>query len=141
MTLLLRPPLPETLAVDPWTAPFWEAARRRELVVCRCAACGERRMPPGPFCARCQSQAVGWEPLPGTGRVYTYTVIRRAAVAAHAGHVPYAPAVIELDGAPGIRCISAVVDCDDALLAVGLPVRVVWHALADGHLTPYFTPA
>jgi uncharacterized OB-fold protein len=140
-TPLKHPPAPEAVVVDPWTAPYWEATRRRELTVCRCGDCGEPRLPPGPFCPRCQSQAVRWERLPGTGSLYTYTVIRRGALPAHAASVPYAPAVIALDGVAGVRIISAVVDCDDTALAVGMPVRVVWHELADGNLTPFFTPA
>lgn len=138
-TPLKYPPAPATLEVDPWTAPFWEATRRRELVVCACGDCGERRMPPGPFCPRCQSQSVRWERLPGTGTLYTYTIIRRAALKAHSEHVPYAPAVVALDGAPGIRFISAIVDCAAEALAIDAPVRVVWQERADGLATPFFT--
>ncbi|MBM4238092.1 MAG: hypothetical protein FJ154_01005 [Gammaproteobacteria bacterium] len=140
MTLLSRPPLPKSLSVDIWTAPFWEAAQRYELVVCRCVVCGRRRMPPSPFCPNCQSQTILWDVLPGTGRVYSYTIVYQPAIAANAAPVPYAPAVIALDGAPGIRCISAIVDCDETRLVIDMPVRVVWQALADGHLTAFFTP-
>lgn len=139
--MLHRPPGPDAIATDRWTAPFWSAARDGRLVVCACARCGTQRMPPGPFCPRCASQEIDWRPLPGTGRVYSYTIVRRAVTPAMEGHLPYAPAVIALDGADGVRLVSAVVDTPVAALAIDAPVALVWHRLASGDAVPYFRVA
>jgi len=37
-------------AITEDTRPFWDACRRRELVVQRCADCGSFRHPPAPVC-------------------------------------------------------------------------------------------
>lgn len=138
MTRLQRPPCPDAIEVDCWTAPYWAAVAERRIVVCACAQCQTLRMPPGPYCPQCRSQRVAWIDVPGTGQVYSYTIVRRAVIPRMESHLPYAPAVIGLDGAPPIRLISAVVESELEDLRVGAAVEPVWHALASGQLVPFF---
>ena len=138
MTALNLPPRPDRIAENPFTAPFWAAARERRIVVCECAACAVLRMPPTPFCPNCQSQQVRWRNVPGTGVVYSYTIVHRAVSPASAHCIPYAPAVIELDTTPGIRLVSAVVGCAADAVRIGIPVLPEWCEFADGHVVPYF---
>ncbi len=122
---------------DPWTAPFWEAAREHRLVAPRCTACGTFRMPPGPFCHSCRNQDVAWIELPGTGTVFTYTITRHALIPLMASAVPYAVAVADLDGAPGARLVAAMVsgtDLDE--VRIGLPVAVRWDDLDASTTVP-----
>src|SRR3984893_18588992 len=113
---------------DKDTQPFWGAALEGRLVAPRCANCGTFRLPPGPFCFVCQHQEVDWIELPGTGTIYTYTVVRHALSPQLADVVPYVTAVIELDGATGAgsRMIANVVDCDPETVAIGDRVRIAW---------------
>jgi uncharacterized OB-fold protein len=141
MTRLHVPPAPPTLVTDRFTAPFFEAARERRLVVCACAACGTLRMPPGPFCPRCQSPAIFWKEVPGTGTVFSYTIVHRAVGSQGDAGFPYAPVIVALDGAPEIRVISALVECESDDVQVDRRVRPVWHVLDDGHVVPFFTLA
>jgi uncharacterized OB-fold protein len=129
-----KPPPPELFrfAEDAWTKPFWDAAREHRLTACRCGACGRFRMPPTPFCPTCRSQDVEWPTLSGRGVIYTFTVVQRAVVPAMAAHIPYVPAVIELEGADGVRLISNIVDAPLAAIEVGAPVRAVWEDRDDG---------
>jgi len=130
------------LATNAWTAPFWAAARRRELVAACCADCERFRMPPTPFCPHCQSQSVDWRVLVGTGSVYSYTVVERAILPGMEPHLPYVPAVIELDGAGGVRMISNLVEVDIERIRVGMPVRVVWDEQPDASaVIARFAPA
>ncbi len=46
------------------------------LVAPRCTNCGTFRLPPPPFCFVCQHRDVEWVELPGTGTVYSFTVVR-----------------------------------------------------------------
>lgn len=127
-----------TLVVDQWTQPFWDACREHRLVVPRCPDCGTTRFPPGPFCPECRSQRVEWVDLPGTGTVFSYTIVSRSLTPEMDDSIPYAPVVIALDDAGGRRLISCVVDAEIDSLRVGAPVRVVWEDRADGVTVPFF---
>lgn len=127
-----------TLVTDRFTAPFWEAARAERLVVARCGACGRQRLPPTPFCPQCRSQALEWDTISGCGTVFSYTIVWRAILPQMQGSIPYAPAVIDLDGAPGCRLVTNVVDVPVDRIAVGMRVRVVWDSV-NGVTVPRFT--
>jgi len=128
-------------AADDWTQGFWDAAAEGRLAVTRCSSCGTFRLPPGRFCRACGSQEVTYETLPGTGTVFTCTVVRQPLSAQDAaGFEEYVPAVIDADGAPGARFVSAVVDCAPDDVAPGMKVRVVWDRVSDALSLPYWTP-
>lgn len=142
MRIARRPP-PELfkLSVNAWTAPFWEAARRHQLVAACCADCGRFRMPPTPFCPHCQSQRLEWPVLPGTGTLYSYTVVERAILPGMDAHLPYVPAVVSLDGAQDARLITNLVDLAIEDIRIGMALRVVWDAQPDGSaVVPRFAP-
>ena len=141
MTLARRPP-PELfkLSTNSWTKPFWDAAAQHRLVAACCGACGTFRMPPTPFCTACRSQAIEWRELSGSGNVYSYTIVQREIFKGMEGHLPYVPAVIELDGAPGVRLISNVVDADIENITVGMQVSVVWDDQPGSGSVPRFVP-
>lgn len=127
------------LNADAWTEPFWAATRQRRLVCPRCVACGRFRMPPSPFCSTCRSQEVEWVELPGTGTVYTFTIARHSPVPELRSSIPYVIAVVALDGAPGARLVSNIVECDPDAVEIGEPVRVIWDQL-DEAVIPRFAP-
>lgn len=142
MAIARRPP-PDLfkLAVNSWTQPFWEATKEHRLLLARCADCAHARMPPTPFCPRCQSQRIVWSALSGLGTVYSYTVVNRAILPDMDAYLPYVPAVITLDGADGVRLISNVVDVEVQAIAVGMRVQVVWDdAPSQGVAVPRFAP-
>ncbi|MFM1854724.1 MAG: putative small subunit of thiolase DitF [Pseudomonadota bacterium] len=121
-----------TLATNVWTAPYWAAAARGELVAASCEACGHARMPPTPFCPRCHHQGIHWVRLSGLATVYSYTVVERAIIPGMEEHLPYVPAVVEPDDLPGVRLVSNLVGMELTELRVGLPVRLTWHHTAQG---------
>jgi uncharacterized OB-fold protein len=135
------PPLLDDPYADEYTAPFWEATRREQLTAPRCTKCGKFRMPPHRFCAACQNQELEWVELPGTGRVYSFIIVRQPLRPDMTDYVPYMPAVIEADGAPGMRFISNVVGCEPEQVKIDMPVRVVWDHASDNLTLPLWTPA
>jgi uncharacterized OB-fold protein len=146
MAELRRGVVPATMTdpyADDLTKPFWDAALEERLVVPRCTNCGTFRLPPGPFCFVCRHQSVDWVELPGTGTIYTFTVVRHPLAPHFAEVVPYVTAVVELDGATGAgsRMIVNVVDCDPDRVAIGDPVRIVWDRVSDTLALPRFAPA
>jgi len=62
------PPDLVDLHPDPWTEPFWLAARDHRLVAPRCRFCGTFRMPPTGFCRKCRQQDVEWVDLASVER-------------------------------------------------------------------------
>jgi len=133
MTIAKAPPYRLfTLATNAWTAPYWEAAARGELVAACCSACDHPRMPPTPFCPRCHHQGIRWLRSSGLATVYSYTVVERAIMPGMEAYLPYVPAVVEPDDLPGLRLVSNLVGMELSELRVGLPVRLVWHRTQEG---------
>lgn len=121
------------------TLGWWEAAAERRLVVQRCTACGHTRLPPAPVCPECRSAEAEWQPVPGTGEVYTYTVVHRPVAADMA--LPFVVAVIALDDSGGLRLISNLVNVEPDAVRIGMPVAVVWEQMSDDLAIPRFEPA
>lgn len=128
---------------DESTQPFWTAALDGRLVAARCSNCGTFVLPPQPRCFNCQHTAFEWEELPGTGTIYSFTVVRHPLAQHLTEVVPYVSAVIELDGTQGAgaRMIANVVDCDPETVAVGDKVRIRFNKVSDTYAVPQFTPA
>jgi len=126
------------ISTDPSTEPFWQAAKERRLVAPRCADCGTFRLPPTPFCWRCQSAAVDWTELSGRATVYTFTVVN-----GYPGlpDITLVPAVVDLPDAPGTRLVTNIVGVDPAEVEIGTELTVDFHPIADGWLLPVFRVA
>ncbi len=127
---------------DDATQPFWDAARNDQLAAPKCTNCGTFRLPPGPFCFVCQHRDVEWVTLPGTGAVYSFTIVRHPLARMLHDAVPYAAGIIELDGTQGAgaRMIANIVDCDVDKLAIGDRVEIVWEHVNDEMSVPRFRP-
>ncbi len=125
--------------VSALTAPYWEAARRRELVVQFCCDCSHRPFPPRTHCPQCGGGNLEWRPVTGTGTVYSFTVAHRPPHPVFAGQCPLVIAIVELTEGP--RLMSNVVRCDPAEVRVGMTVTVAFEAVDDSDiLLPVFVP-
>jgi uncharacterized OB-fold protein len=128
-------------AVNAESNGWWEAAAHHRLVVQRCTDCGAPRHPPGPVCPICRSTASEWSELPGTGSVFTFTVVRQAFIPSLADRIPYVVIAVELDGADGARIVSNLIDIDPSDVAIGMRVDVVWEDMGPALAVPRFRPA
>ena len=128
-------PLPQ---VTPEMKPFWDAARRHELVVQRCTGCGTHRFPARDICSRCLSRDAAWTPVSGRGSVFSWAIMHQVYHPGFAAEVPYAVVVIELD--EGARLVSNLVDCAPADIRAGMPVEVVFDDVASDVSLPKFRP-
>ena len=126
-------PLPPT---TPEMAPFWEAARRHELVVQRCRGCGAYRFPARDLCSRCLAREVEWTRVSGRGEIFSYAVMHQVYHPGFAGEVPYAVVVVALE--EGARLVSNVVGCPAAALRIGMPVEVVFEDVTPEVTLPKF---
>jgi uncharacterized OB-fold protein len=119
---------------------FWDATRRRELLLQWCEDCGRAIFYPRAMCPACLGTSFQWREASGEGRVYAVSVQYRPAMPLPAFQEgPYAVALVEL--AEGPRLMSGVVGCDPEQVQVGMPVRLTWEELSDGRNLPLFEPA
>ncbi|MDQ3148233.1 MAG: OB-fold domain-containing protein [Actinomycetota bacterium] len=110
-------PVPRAAPVpvpDADTAPFWEAARERRLVVPRCASCGHWIWQPKPLCPRCSTPDPLWTEVDGAARLASWTVLRPPVLPAYADRVPFVIVLAELD--EGVRLVGQLVGDDGTLL-------------------------
>ncbi len=134
MTAVAKP-LPQP---GPDMVPFFEAARRHELVVQRCGGCGAMRFPARAICSRCLSRDVAWAPVSGCGTVFSFAIMHQAVHPGFAAEVPYAVVVIELEEGP--RLLSNLVDCPVGDARIGMPVEVMFDDVAPDVTLPKFRP-
>jgi len=129
-------PLPRP---SPFSRPFWEAARRHELLIQRCRACSAYIFYPRLNCPECGSRDLEWMGVSGKGKVYSYTVARRATHPAFAGRVPYVIAIVELEEGP--RLTTNIVDCDPDSVRIDMPVEVAFEDVDATTSLVMFRPA
>jgi len=128
-------PLPR---IDDVNRPYWEAAKRHQLLLQRCEECGHHRHPPGEICPSCLSDSFAWVRASGRGVVYTWTVFHQVYHQAFAKDVPYAVVVVELDEGP--RLITNLLHCRIEDIKVGMPVEVVFDDVTEEITLPKFRP-
>ena len=120
-------------------APWWDALRRHELVVQRCARCGTHRFPARDLCSRCLSRDVEWVRVSGRGTVFSWAVMHQVYHPGFASEVPYAVVVIALD--EGARLVSNLVGCPPGEIRADMPVEVVFEDVTPEVTLPKFRPA
>ena len=113
----------------PDTLPFYEAARRGELRLQRCAACGTFRHYPRPTCPRCLSRAFEWARASGRGTVWTWTIVRGPTLPVFEAKLPYNVVDVLLE--EGVHFVSQVLDCPPEALRAGMPVEAVLVPASD----------
>jgi hypothetical protein len=104
------------------TAPFWEAAKRHELVIQRCSQCRAYRHYPQPMCPQCRSLEHEWARASGRGTIYSYTIAHRAFHPWWKDRVPYPIVTVELD--EGVRMVCDLPGVAASEVAIGRRVEV-----------------
>jgi uncharacterized protein len=117
--------------IDPFTAPFFEAARQGRFLVRRCTGCQKFHWYPRPVCPYCSADTE-WVESAGTGEIYSVTVTRRGAPQA------FAMAYVRLD--EGITMLTNIVDADLDTLRIGQRVSVTFKPTEGGGAMPMFKP-
>jgi uncharacterized OB-fold protein len=124
--------------IDELNRPFWDACRDGKLTAQQCTSCHRLRYPISSVCPYCMGREWTWEPLAGTGKVYTFVVFRHAYNDAWRDRVPYAVAIVELD--EGVMMIGDVAGASPEEVSVGMPVRVDYEAVTDDVTIPRWVP-
>jgi uncharacterized protein len=116
---------------DEDTAPFWQAMAGGRLALCRCTQCRRWLQPPLERCPSCWAPTA-FEPVAGTGQVYSFIVVHQPAIPGYRDRVPYAVALVELDEQPGLRLPGRIVGVAPDDVAVGQRVVAEIEDLAGG---------
>lgn len=136
MTDAYAKPLPKPSAL---TQPFWEGLRKGELRLQKCGDCSKYVFYPRPACSYCMSERLEWTAVSGRGRVYTFTIVRRANIPAFQADVPYVFAIVELEEGP--RLATNVVGCDPEAVRVDMPVKAFYDGVTEEISLLKFEPA
>ena len=124
-------------AVTASNRPFWEAAKRHELVIYGCINCGTLYSQVT-VCTVCDNPHMEWIKVSGRGRVFTFCVFRQPFHPAWQDDIPYNVAYIKLEEGPLL--ISNIVGCPNEDIYIGMPVAVIFDDVTEVITLPRFTP-
>ena len=137
MSTYLPAGLPEPVPTpDGLDAPWWEALRRHELVVQRCNACRAWQWGPEWICHQCLSFDVGWTPVEGNARIFSWERVWHPTSPALQETVPYLVVIVELPEAGNIRMLGNLLGDPLQEVAIGAEVEA---AFEDHEADPPFT--
>ncbi len=122
------------------TAEFWKAAKRHELHLQHCQDCGHYIFFPATLCSQCLSPKLKWERVSGRGKVYSYTIVRRAGFFQKGeGDLPYVSAIVELDEGP--RMATNIVNIEPEKVVIGMRVEALFDDVTPEVTLVKFKPA
>ncbi len=121
------------------TKPYWDSARRGQLMIQKCDSCAEYQFYPRGICANCWSNDIKWHQASGKGTVWTFTVTYQNRTPGFAEDVPYVLALVELE--EGVRMFTNIVECEPRHVKIGMAVEVTFVQANDQISIPYFKPA
>jgi len=128
-------PLPTPSAVS---APFWDGLKSGQLRLQRCAECQSYVFYPRSVCPHCLSERLEWATASGRGKVYSFTIVRRAMNPSFADDVPYVFAIVEL--AEGPRVTTNIVNCAPDDVRVDMPVTATYDSVTPETALLKFEP-
>jgi len=92
--------------------PFWDALRQGRVSLPYCADCRSFVWYPRAICPGCHRDNVAWRDLPGTGRVYSYSIVAKGS-GRWKDSGPFVVAYVQLDsgvdGVEGPRVLTNIV--------------------------------
>jgi hypothetical protein len=124
--------------VDELSAPFWNGARERRLVIQRCADCNYYNHPPRPFCDACLSQHLEFQTVSGRGTIYSFTVMHQRDVAGFEHEAPFINIVVELADQPMLLMVANLAIGERERVRAGAAVEVYFEERGADLVIPQF---
>ena len=124
--------------IYPEELPFWEGARRRELILQRCNGCAKSWYPIGPACPHCFSMSWKWDKMSGRGTLHNYVVFHKAWTTWFQPRVPYAVVQVQLEEGP--RLTTNFLECELKDIRIGMPVEAVYEDITSDITLIQFRP-
>jgi uncharacterized OB-fold protein len=125
---------------DEVSSPYWEAARRHELLIQRCGSCSAYQHPPAVSCRCCQDTDLQWTQISGRGTVYTFVIVHRLMVPGF--DEPYVVAQIRPEETADdmVRIATNIKECDVHDVRIGMAVEVFFEEVTGNITLPQFRP-
>lgn len=127
-------PLP---IIDADSKYFWEQCQKEILMIPYCLDCNQYHFYPRIFCPNCMSSRIQWKESTGRGKIYSFTIARRAGGPAFKDDVPYVVAIIEL--VEGVRMMSHIINTDIDNIKCDMAVQVIFEKANEEITLPKFT--
>ena len=118
--------------------PFWEGAKRHELMMPRCKRCGHYFFYPREECPDCLSMDLEWVKVSGKARLHTFTVVTQPANPSFREDVPYIYAIVQLEEGP--KMISNVIGCPVEEVKIDMPLETVFEDVTPEWTLVKFKP-
>ena len=109
--------------LDPLNTPFYTAGA---LTMQFCKDCGSAQHPPDEICYNCQSSDLEFRAIDGGGTIESFVIIHHPIHPGLKDKVPFAVALVSVDGAPGCNVMGNVLGCDAKDVQIGKRVRCVF---------------
>lgn len=120
-------------AQDGLDTEFWAAAKRHELVVQRCSACGTFQFGPEWICHKCHTLDLIWHRVSGRGRIYSWERVWHPAHPALKNACPYIVVVVELPDAGNVRMVGNLVGDPLYDVKIDAAVEAAFEDHAEGY--------
>lgn len=127
-----------TIERDASSGPFFDAARRGELMIRRCALCARWLGPQAAVCTGCGGSELTWERATGRARLVTWCVVHSAPHGVFADQLPYVSGYVELTEGPWLP--ARIVGAGSGQLHPGSALTVAFVHPPDGESYPVFMP-
>jgi len=130
--------LPQPVASpDGIDAPYWQGLQEEKILLQRCADCREWQWGAEWICHHCHSESVGFEEVPGEGRIFSYERVWHPVHPALKEQGPYVVVLVELPAAGNVRVVGNLLGDPAAAVEIGTAVRAVFEHHANAE--PAFT--
>lgn len=110
---------------DPLFAEHFDGTERHEIRLPYCSFCERFHWYPMVRCPHCGNSGWTWQRIRPTGRLFTWTVLRRALDPELTSLVGRAVALVVPDDAPNVRLVANLVDVDDPWIDMPVVARFV----------------
>ena len=118
-------------APDGLDAPYWEAVAEERLVMQHCRSCGTWQWGPEWICHNCFSDAVAFDEIAHTGRIYSYERVWHPVHPALNEQGPYIVVLVEFPDHDGARMVGNLVGDPEQAVEIGATVRAVFEHHRD----------
>ena len=120
---------------SPETAGFWDAVKRRELVLKWCPHCAKPFHPKRIVCTDCGADDLEWKQASGRARVYSFSEVHRAPGPPFTDAAPYTIGLVCLE-----ECVTLLsrLFAEPGPIAIDAPASLDFRVLETGQLLPVF---
>ena len=121
----------------PVAVPFWKSCQEENIKFQYCPKCQAWQWYPLFECAECGGE-FEWRDVTGKATLFSWTTVYKAFLPGFENKIPLIVAVADVEGAPGVRLISNIINAKPEELKVGMELKIVYEHVDEEHTMPRF---